>query len=130
MSTEDHESGFLGRYGCHASQARGHDASHCCARRPSGPHRDANYVLPWTQTDQDVPFVSTGCVGPLEMPLDHLQRANALRPRLSELVRPDRCVASALPAVRRIRTDASGSTHQWPKFGTSLRRLGQRAHPP
>jgi hypothetical protein len=50
------------------------------------------------------------------MTLRHLQRADVSRARVSELVRPDRCVASALPAVRRIRTDASGSTHPWPNL--------------
>jgi hypothetical protein len=32
------------------------DASRCC--------RDANYILPSMQTDQDISFASTGCVGP------------------------------------------------------------------
>jgi hypothetical protein len=34
------------------------------------------------------------------------------------------------PAVRRIRTDASGSTHPHPKFGASLRRPRQHVRPP
>jgi hypothetical protein len=32
--------------------------------------RDTNYILPWMQTDQDGPFASIGCVGPLEMLAD------------------------------------------------------------
>jgi hypothetical protein len=50
--------------------------------------------------------------------------ADASRPRVSKCIRPDQCVASALPAVRRIQTDASGPTHSWPKFGPGLRRPG------
>jgi hypothetical protein len=37
--------------------------------RGGAPDRDANCVLPSTQMDQDGPFASMGCVGPLEMPL-------------------------------------------------------------
>jgi hypothetical protein len=46
----------------------GQDASRRWAPRPGGPDCDANCVLPSTQTDQDGPFASVGCVGPLEMP--------------------------------------------------------------
>jgi hypothetical protein len=45
------------------------DALRRWARRPGGLDRDANCVLPSTQTDKDGPFTSAGCVGPLEMPL-------------------------------------------------------------
>jgi hypothetical protein len=44
------------------------DASRRCARRPGGPDRDTKYVLPTMQEDQNGPFASAGCVGPLEMP--------------------------------------------------------------
>jgi hypothetical protein len=50
---------------------------------PRLPDRDPFSVRGPTQTDQDEPFASAGCVGPMEMP----------------------------SAVRCIRTDASGSTH-------------------
>jgi hypothetical protein len=39
------------------------------ARRSGGPDHDAKCVLPSTQTDQDEPFASVECVGPLEISL-------------------------------------------------------------
>jgi hypothetical protein len=65
----DHVSELVGPYGYHASQAGGQDASRRCVRRPGGPDRDANCVLPSTQTDQNGLFASAGCVDPLDMPL-------------------------------------------------------------
>jgi hypothetical protein len=46
----------------------GQDVTRCYARRLGGPDRDPFSVLASTQTDQDEPFASTGCVGPLKMP--------------------------------------------------------------
>jgi hypothetical protein len=47
----------------------GQDASGRWACRPGGPDCDTKCVLPSTQTDQNRPFPSVGCVSPLEMPL-------------------------------------------------------------
>jgi hypothetical protein len=47
---------------------RGRYASTRWARRPNGPDCNPFSIRGPTQTDQDRPFVSTGCVGPLEMP--------------------------------------------------------------
>jgi hypothetical protein len=46
----------------------GQNASRRCARRLGGPNRNPFSVRASTQTDQDGPFASEGCVGPLEMP--------------------------------------------------------------
>jgi hypothetical protein len=46
----------------------GQDALACWARRPGELDRDANCILPSTQTDQDGSFASVGCVGPLKIP--------------------------------------------------------------
>jgi hypothetical protein len=40
------------------------DASRRCARRIGGPDGDPFFVRASTQTDQDGPFVSAGCVDP------------------------------------------------------------------
>jgi hypothetical protein len=48
----------------------GQDASRRCAPRLGGPYRDPFSVRASIQTDQDSPFASAGCVGPLEMPLE------------------------------------------------------------
>jgi hypothetical protein len=48
----------------------------------------------------------------------------------SELVRSDRRVVAHAPAVRSIRTDASGPTHRSIKFGSPMRRHGQARCPP
>jgi hypothetical protein len=48
------------------------DASRRCARRPGGSDRDPFFVQRPTQTDQDECFGSPVCVGPLEMPLEHV----------------------------------------------------------
>jgi hypothetical protein len=47
----------------------GQDASRRCARRLGGPDHNPFSVRASMQTDQDGPFASAGCIGPLEMPL-------------------------------------------------------------
>jgi hypothetical protein len=54
----------------HKVASVGQDTSRRCACRPSGPNRDANSVCASMQMDQDGPFASERCVGPLEMPLE------------------------------------------------------------
>jgi hypothetical protein len=49
----------------------GQDASRRYARRSDGPDRDANYVLPSTQTDQDEPFTTPVYVDPAGDALTH-----------------------------------------------------------
>jgi hypothetical protein len=67
VTEEDHESGLLSPN----EEARGQDALHRWARRPGWLDRDANYILPSMQTDQNRRFTSPVCVGPLKMPLEH-----------------------------------------------------------
>jgi hypothetical protein len=74
---------------------RGHDASQDAsgrwARRPGAPDRDANCVLPSTQTDQDGLFASTGCVGPRKMPLNILN----LGPKIKGSISHDNLIFSS-----------------------------------
>jgi hypothetical protein len=67
------------------------DASRCWARRPGRPNRDANYILSSMQTDQDRSFASTGCVGPLEMPLT---TRSSVRAAFSPIISPKAVHAS------------------------------------
>jgi hypothetical protein len=64
----------------------GQDASRRCARRLGGPDRDLFSVRASMQMDQDRLFASAGCVGPLEMPLGHLQRPVANGPNRERTV--------------------------------------------
>jgi hypothetical protein len=61
---------YINRLQIGTTASGGQDASACWACRPGGLDRDANYVLSWMQMDQDGPFASARCVGPLDMPAD------------------------------------------------------------